>query len=70
MKSDEILNEVFLKQFKNGTELTTFLEDLHKRGIEKILEDELDGHLYYQKHKNHSDTNVRNGYTSKKLKPL
>ena len=68
MKPEEILNEAFLKQFKNGTELTTFLEDLHKRGIEKILEGELDAHLDYEKHQKRSDTNTRNGYTSKKLK--
>jgi len=68
MKPEEILNEAFLKQFKNGTELTTFLEDLHKRGIEKILEGELDAHLDYDKHQKRSDTNTRNGYTSKKLK--
>jgi len=68
MKPEEILNEAFLKQFKNGTELTNFLEDLHKRGIEKILEGELDAHLDYDKHQKRSDTNTRNGYTSKKLK--
>ena len=68
MKPEEILNDAFLEQFKTGTELTTFLEDLHKRGIEKILEGELDAHLDYEKHKKRSDTNTRNGYTSKKLK--
>jgi len=68
MKPDEILNKAFLEQFKSGTELTTFLEELHKRGIEKILEGELDAHLDYQKHQKRSDTNTRNGYTSKKLK--
>lgn len=70
MKPNEILNEAFLKQFKSGAELTTFLEDLHRRGIEKILEDELDGYLDYQKHEKRSNTNVRNGYTSEKLEQL
>jgi len=28
MKPEDILNEDFLKQFKNGTELTNFLEQL------------------------------------------
>ena len=41
------LTDAFLKQFKSGNELTTFLEDLHKRGVEKILEGELDSHLDY-----------------------
>ena len=68
MKPEDILNDSFLQQFKNGTELTTFLEDLHKRGIEKILEGELDSHLDYEKHQKRNDTNARNGYTSKKLK--
>ena len=40
-----------LKQFKNAPELTSFLEQLHKRGIEKLLEGELDAHLDYDKHK-------------------
>ena len=68
MKPDEILNDAFLSKFKNGTELTQFLEDLHKRGIEKILEGELDAHLDYPKHEKRSDSNARNGYTSKKIK--
>jgi transposase-like protein len=68
MKPEEILNDAFLQQFKSGTELTTFLEDLHKRGVEKILEGELDAHLDYDKHQKRSDTNARNGYASKKLK--
>jgi len=33
MKPEDILNEEFLKQFKTGSELTNFLEQLHKRGI-------------------------------------
>ena len=68
MKPDEILNDAFLSKFKNATELTQFLEDLHKRGIEKILEGELDAHLDYPKHEKRADSNARNGYTSKKLK--
>ena len=68
MKPEEILNDAFLQQFKSGAELTTFLEDLHKRGVEKILEGELDAHLDYEKHQKRSDINTRNGYTSKKLK--
>ncbi len=68
MKPEDILNDSFLQQFKSGTELTSFLEDLHERGIEKILEGELDAHLDYEKHQKRSNTNARNGYTSKKLK--
>lgn len=68
MKTNEILTDDFLKQFKTGSELTTFLEQLHKRGIEKILEGELDAHLDYEKHQKRAETNTRNGYSSKKLK--
>ena len=68
MKPEDILNEDFLKQFKNGSELTSFLEQLHKRGIEKILEGELDAHLDYSKHQKSKSSNQRNGYTTKKLK--
>lgn len=68
MKPEDILNEDFLKQFKNGSELTNFLEQLHKRGVEKILEGELDAHLDYGKHQKSITGNQRNGYTKKKLK--
>ena len=37
MKPEDILNEDFLKQFKTGTELTSFLEQLHKRGNEATI---------------------------------
>jgi len=68
MKPEDLLNEEFLKQFKNGSELTSFLETLHKRGIEKLLEGELDAHLDYEKHQKSKSTNLRNGYSKKKLK--
>lgn len=70
MKPEDLLNEDFLKQFKNAPELTSFLEQLHKRGIEKLLEGELDAHLDYDKHKKSKATNLRNGYTKKKLKSV
>ena len=68
MKPEDLLTDAFLKQFKSGNELTIFLEDLHKRGVEKILEGELDSHLDYEKHQKRSDINSRNSYTSKKIK--
>ena len=68
MKPEDLLNEEFLQQFKSGSELTSFLEELHKRGIEKILEGELDAHLEYKKHQKSKSTNLRNGYSKKKLK--
>ncbi len=68
MKKEELFNDEFLKQFKTGDELTSFLKQLQKRGIEKMLEGELDGHLGYLKHKQGSTTNARNGFTKKKVK--
>lgn len=68
MKPEELLNDDFLKQFKSGEELTSFLTQLQKRGIEKMLEGELDAHLDYEKHEKRSCSNSRNGYSKKKLK--
>ena len=68
MKKEDLLNDEFLKQFKTGSELTDFLKSIQKRGIEKMLEGELDAHLDYDKHKLSSNTNSRNGFSSKKIK--
>ncbi len=68
MRPEDLLNDDFLKQFNNGSELTSFIEQLHKRGVEKILEGELDAHLDYDKHQKSKANNLRNGYTKKKLK--
>jgi transposase-like protein len=68
MKKEDLLNDEFLKQFKTGEELTSFLKTIQKRGIEKMLEGELDAHLDYQKHQPSDNANSRNGYSSKKVK--
>jgi len=68
MKKEELFNDAFLKQFKTGEELTGFLKQLQKRGIEKMLEGELDGHLGYSKHEKSSTSNARNGFTQKKVR--
>ena len=67
MKKEDLLNDEFLKQFKTGEELNSFLKELQKRGIEKMLEGELDGHLGYDKNQKSSSKNARNGYSEKKL---
>jgi len=41
MKKEDLLSDEFLKQFKTGDELHSFLAQLQKRSIEKILEGEL-----------------------------
>jgi len=68
MKRDDLLNDDFLKQFKSGDELTGFLKEIQKRGIEKMLEGELDGHLAYEKHQKSTGSNARNGYSKKRVK--
>jgi len=68
MKKEELFNEDFLKQFKTGEELESFLSQLHKRGIEKMLEGEIDAHLDYQKHQRSDNSNSRNGNSKKRIK--
>ena len=62
MRPEDLLTEDFLKQFKSRDELNSFLGQLQKRGIEKMLEGELDGHLGYEKHGQSANSNARNGY--------
>jgi len=68
MKKEDLLNEDFLKQFKSGDELNSFIQQLKKRGIEQLLEGELDAHLGYERHDRSETKNSRNGHTTKKIK--
>ena len=68
MKTKYLIPDEFFKQFKTGEKLNEFLKSLQKRGIEKILEGELDAHLDYPKDESRKDTNSRNGYSSKQIK--
>jgi len=68
MKKEDFITDEFLKQFKTGEELTNFLKSIQKRGVEKILEGELDAHLDYEKHQRSEHSNSRNGYSSKTIK--
>lgn len=68
MKKEELFDDEFLKQFKTGDELNGFLKELQKRGIEKMLEGELDGHLDYDKHQKSNQSNSRNGFSKKKVR--
>jgi len=38
MKKEDLLSDDFLKQFKTGEDLYSFLGQLQKRGLEKMLE--------------------------------
>lgn len=68
MRPEDLLTDDFLKQFKSREALNDFLGQLQKRGIEKMLEGELDGHLGYDKHEQSSNSNSRNGYGKKKIR--
>jgi transposase-like protein len=68
MKKEDLLNDDFLKQFQSGEELNDFLKQLQKRGIEKMLEGELDGHLGYDKNMKSDNPNARNGFSEKKVR--
>lgn len=68
MKKEDLLNDDFLKQFKTAGELNSFLQQLQKRAVEKMLEGELDAHLGYEKHQNSTNPNSRNGYSTKTIK--
>jgi len=68
MKKEDFLNDDFLKQFKTAGELNSFLQQLQKRAVEKMLEGELDAHLGYDKHQGSDNPNSRNGYSTKIIK--
>lgn len=68
MKKEDLFEDDFLKQFKTGEELNGFLKQLQKRGIEKLLEGELDEHLGYAKGEISLSKNARNGSSQKKIR--
>jgi len=68
MKKEDLLNDDFLKQFTNSQEFDSFIDELYTRGVEKMLEGELDGHLGYEKHQTSESDNARNGYGKKSIK--
>lgn len=68
MKKEDVLNSEFLKQFRSGEELNSFLQQLQKRGIEQLLEGEMDDHLGYNKHERSQQINARNGHSTKTIK--
>ena len=70
MKKEELLMSEFLKQFKSLDELNDFVNQIHKRGLEQLLEGELDVHLGYDKHRKSELSNYRNGHTSKNFSNL
>ena len=68
MKKEEELAADFLKRLKTSEELDSFINSLRKRGIEQLLNAELDEHLGYPKNEHNETNNSRNGKKPKKLK--
>lgn len=70
-EQDKILERLpadFFKQFKTGEDFTGFMNALFKRGVEELLEGELDVHLGYEKHHPSLGENTRNGKKAKTIK--
>ena len=69
MNKKDVLNKDFLKQFKNSKDFTNFMENLYKRGVETMLQGEMEAHLGYSKSNTRPDKqNARNGYSTKTIK--
>lgn len=69
--NEELLNKLpedFFKQFKTGKEFQGFMNALFKRGVQQMLEGELDEHLGYDKHEKAKAGNSRNGKQGKTIK--
>jgi len=55
MIKDDTSSLEYLKQFKTGEDLCSFLSQLLGRDLETILMGEFDNHLGYDKHKDSSE---------------
>lgn len=60
----------FFKQFKDKEDFNGFFNELYKRGVEQMLQGELEAHLGYEKHSisGNNSGNSRNGFSSKTVK--
>lgn len=74
-KSETMVNEMeipkdFFKQFNNKEAFMSFFNDLFKKGVEQMLQGELDEHLGDNKHAKagYNSGNSRNGTYKKKVK--
>ena len=69
-KKSNSLPKEFFKQFKTKEEFNTFFTDMYKRGVEEMLQGELDAMLGYEKHskEGYNTGNSRNGHYNKNVK--
>jgi putative transposase len=58
----------FFKQFKTGEDFLGFMDSVFKKGVESMLDAELEAHLGYGKHDKSDNPNSRNGKTQKTIK--
>ena len=71
MDKEELLNEEFLRQFKNSKDFGNFMDTLYQRGIEGMLKGEIEAHLGYSPNAiKPESSNSRNGYGNKKIIPF
>jgi len=49
MTKEELLSSEFLKQFKDSKDFGNFMDSLYKRGVESMLQGEIESHLGYSK---------------------
>jgi len=74
MDAKEFLESEFFKtevlsKLKDTKDFEAFLSELYKRGVEAMLEGEIEAYLGYAKHQQKGDgSNYRNGYQKKKVK--
>src|SRR5210317_878367 len=67
-KKTEKLLEALLSEVKDKSSLDMVSDQLFKRGVQSLLQAELDAHLGYTKGDKPIGSNQRNGYSQKTLK--
>ena len=68
MTKEDLYDSEFLKQFKDSKDFSDFMSELYKRGVETMLDGEMEAHLGYAKSVQNNTDNARNGYIKKGLK--
>jgi transposase-like protein len=67
-EKQQFLNSGLLDGISTQEELSSMLKDLHATALEAMLQGEMDNHLGYSKHEQSSNSNARNGSSSKHVK--
>lgn len=67
-EKQQFLNSGLLDGIKTQEDLSSMLKQLHSAALEAMLQGEMDNHLGYPKHEQTSNTNARNGSSSKHVK--